>query len=301
MTVGRARRPLRSAAWALGLAFVLATAPALVARQAGDAAALNARIDRIFGSSDYAVPRFGPARWRPDGVSYSTVEPSTTVKDGSDIVRYEAATGARSVLVAAERLVPRAGEAPLPIADYQWSPDGRRLLVFTNTRKVWRTNTRGDYWVLGLDDGRLEQLGRAAPEASLMFAKFSPDGTRVAYVRANDVYVERLADGKVTRLTSDGSETTINGTSDWVYEEELGLRDAFRWSPDGRSIAYWQFDSTGVGVFSLINDTDTLYPVVTRIPYPKAGSTNSAVRIGVVPSGGGRTRWIKTPGDPRQT
>ena len=93
-----------------------------------------------------------------------------------------------------------------------------------------------------------------------MFAKFSPDATRVAYVRANDLYVERLADGAIAQLTSDGSPTTINGTSDWVYEEELGIRDGFRWSPDGRSIAYWQFDTTGVGVFSLINDTDALYP-----------------------------------------
>ena len=84
-------------------------------------------------------------------------------------------------------------------------------------------------------------------------------------------------------LTSDGSETTINGTSDWVYEEELGVRDGFRWSPDGQRIAYWQFDATGVGMFSLIDDTDALYPTITRIPYPKVGTTNSAVRIGVVP------------------
>ena len=93
-----------------------------------------------------------------------------------------------------------------------------------------------------------------------MFAKFSPDATRVGYVRGNNIYIERLDDGRVTQLTSDGSETIINGTSDWVYEEEFGVRDGFRWSPDGRSIAYWQFDSSGVGIFSLINNTDALYP-----------------------------------------
>ena len=120
-----------------------------------------------------------------------------------------------------------------------------------------------------------------------MFAKFSPDATRVGYVRGNNIYVERLDDGKVTQLTTDGSETTINGTSDWVYEEEFGVRDGFRWSPDGKSIAYWQFDTTGVGIFSLINNTDTLYPVITRIPYPKAGTTNSAARVGVVSADGG--------------
>ena len=103
------------------------------------------------------------------------------------------------------------------------------------------------------------------------------------------------------QLTKDGSETTINGTSDWVYEEELGVRDAFRWSPDGTHIAFWQFDSTGVGIFSLINDTDTQYPVVTKIPYPKAGTTNSAVRIGVVAADGGDVKWMKTPEDPRDS
>ena len=144
---------------------------------------------------------------------------------------------------------------------------------------------------------RLRKLGGDAPEASLMFAKFSPDGTRVAYVRANDIYVERIDDGAITRLTTDGSDTTINGTSDWVYEEELGVRDGFRWSPDGTHIAYWQFDTTGVEIFSLINNTDTLYPVITGIPYPKAGTTNSAVRIGVVNVASRETRWMHTSGD----
>ena len=185
----------------------------------------------------------------------------------------------RAVLVDAAKLVVPGQPAPLAIDDYAWSKDGKRLLIFTNTKKVWRQNTRGDYWVLDLA-GRAARASWAAsaPESSLMFAKFSPDGTRVAYVRANDIYVERIADGRITQLTKDGSETTINGTSDWVYEEELGVRDGFRWSPDGQAIAYWQFDTTGVGIFSLINNTDTLYPVVTRIPYPKAGTTNSAVR-----------------------
>src|SRR5262245_17979046 len=134
-----------------------------------------------------------------------------------------------------------------------------------------------------------------------MLAKVAQDGSRAAYVRANNLYVEGIDDGRVTQLTSDGSETTINGTSDWVYEEELGVRDGFRWSPDGASIAFWQFDTTGVGIFTLINDTDSLYPVVTRIPYPKDGTANSAARVGVVPAAGGEVRWLKTPGDPRNS
>jgi dipeptidyl-peptidase-4 len=278
----------------------LFAATASIAAQQDTARVVDEQIGRIFDANEYAVPRFGPARWRPDGVSYAVIERAAGTDGGWDIVRFDAATGAREVLVAGAKITPP-GQKPLSIDDYAWSADGKRLLIFTNTKKVWRLNTRGDYWVIDLSGGTPRKLGGPAPASSLMFAKFSPDGTHVAYVRANNIYVERIVDGKITSLTKDGSETTINGTADWVYEEELGVRDGFRWSPDGKSIAYWQFDSSGVGVFSLINNTETLYPVITRIPYPKVGTTNSAVRIGVVSSEGGKTRWLKTPGEPRQT
>jgi dipeptidyl-peptidase-4 len=276
----------------------------LDAQQADRISALRTQIDRIFKGREYNPPRFGPARWLPDGTAYAIVEPASGGA-GSEIVRYDGITGARSVLVPATRLIPPTantggGKTGLDIDDYAWAPDGKRLLIFTNTRKVWRQNTRGDYWVLDLGSGRLKRLGGDASESSLMFAKFSPDGSRVGYVRANNIYVEHLATGTITPLTRDGSTTTINGTSDWVYEEELDLRDAFRWSPDGKRIAYWQFDSSGVEIFSLINDTAALYPTVTRIPYPKTGTTNSAVRVGTVSADGGPTRWMSVPGDPRQ-
>jgi dipeptidyl-peptidase-4 len=273
--------------------------------------ALEQQIDRIFRAREYDPPRFGPARWLPDGKSYAIVErKGDGAEAGSEIVRYDAATGARTVSVPSSRLVPPGAKAGLDIDDYAWSPDGRKLLIFTNTRRVWRQNTRGDYWVLDVASGALKQIGLAATkprdgevdagaESSLMFAKFSPDGSRVAFVHANNIYVEGLDDGHTVQLTRYGSETTINGTSDWVYEEELNVRDGFRWSPDGRRIAYWQFDSSGVGIFTLIDDTSSLYPTLTRIPYPKVGTPNSAVRIGVVSAGGGETRWMQAPGDPR--
>ncbi len=132
-----------------------------------------------------------------------------------------------------------------------------------------------------------------------MFAKFSPQGDRIAYVRDNNLYVEGVKDGKITPLTRDGSRTVINGTFDWVYEEEFDDRDGFRWSPDGTRIAYWQLDAAGVRDFFLLDDTDSLYSFVKPVQYPKAGTTNSAVRIGVVAAAGGPTRWMQTPGNPR--
>jgi dipeptidyl-peptidase-4 len=132
-----------------------------------------------------------------------------------------------------------------------------------------------------------------------MFAKFSPDGTRVGFVQTNDIYVQDLASGAITPVTTDGSRTTINGTFDWVYEEEFSLQDGFRWSPDGEKIAYWQLDATGIRDFLLINNTDSLYSFTIPIQYPKAGTVNSAARIGVAPASGGETVWMALEGDPR--
>lgn len=302
--MNRTTRPFCFRFFAGGVAATLALSTTVLAqpnaRSKAPAEALYEQIDRIFLEKEYDAPRFGPARWLPGGNAYALVEPAAPPATGREIVRYEATTGVRSVLVPAASLVPAGSTEPLDVSDYAWSDDSERLLVFTNTRKVWRDHTRGDYWVVTPKEGRLHKLGGTAPQASLMFAKFSPDGTRVAYVRENNIYIEFIESGRITQITSDGSETTINGTSDWVYEEELGLRDGFRWSPEGKSVAYWQFDSTEVGLFSLINTTDTLYPQVTRIPYPKVGTKNSAARIGVVSADGGETRWMKTPGDPRE-
>jgi len=255
-------------------------------------------VARIFNSDEFNADGFGPARWLVDGSGYTTLEQAES-QAGRDIVRYDPATGRREVMVAAERLIPSGAKSPLAIADYAWSPDGARLLIFTNTRRVWRRNTRGDYWVLDLASNSLRKLGGDAEEATLMFAKFSPDGRRVAFVRQNNIYVEDIADGRITALTSDGARTLINGTFDWVYEEEWSLRDGFRWSPDGQSIAYWQLDSDGVRDFHLINNTDDLYSRIIPIPYPKVGERNSACGVGVVSAAGGDTRWMNVPGDPR--
>lgn len=256
-------------------------------------------LDRIFSSSEFRSETFGPVRWLDDGNAYTTLEPSASNKQTRDIIRYETSTGARSVLIAAASLIPKGASTPLVIDDYAWSKDGRKLLIFTNSKQVWRQNTRGDYWVFDIAAKRLQQVGRNAGASTLMFAKFSPDGTRVGYVRENNLYVENLANGHITPLTRNGSKRFINGTFDWVYEEELDLRDGWRWSPDGRSIAYWQFDTEGVPDYYLINNTDSLYPKIITIQYPVAGQTNSAGRVGVVSAAGGITRWLQVPGDPR--
>jgi len=251
-------------------------------------------VDSLF---TYRTRSLGPVQWQSDGSGYLALEPSPAKKDFVDIVRYDVSTGTRTVKVSAEKLIPAGATDPLTVEEFTFTPDEQKLLVFTNSARVWRSNTRGDYWVLDLKANTLRKLGGSdAKPSSLMFAKFSPDGQRVGYVRENNIYVENLSgDSKITKLTTDGSRYIVNGTFDWVYEEELFCRDGFRWSPDSKQIAYWQLNSEGVKEMLLINNTAGLYPVVTGFPYPKAGETNSAARVGVVGANGGPTRGSRFP------
>jgi dipeptidyl-peptidase 4 len=256
-------------------------------------------IDRIFNSMEFMGGRFRQVRFIEDGKYYTTVETSKDTPGGKDIVKYETESGNREVMVSTKLLIPEGESKPLQISDYIWSSDKSKLMIFTNTERVWRYNTRGDYYVLDLTTSKLQKLGGSAKPSSLMFTKFSPDDKKVAYVSEHNIYCEDLVTGKITQLTFDGSKTIINGTFDWVYEEELDCRDGFRWSSDGKSIAYWQLDASGVNDFFMINDTDSLYSKVIPVQYPKAGTTNSSCKVGVVNAEGGETVWMNVQGDPR--
>ncbi|MCH7972593.1 MAG: S9 family peptidase [Bacteroidetes bacterium] len=256
-------------------------------------------IDRLFKKPEFRGERFGPARFLDNGKSYTTLEKSEAVKRAKDIIKYDTESGERTILVPAELLIPKGDTTALSISNYEWSTDKNMLLIFTNTKRVWRYKTRGDYWVLNLKTENLMKLGGDAPESSLMFTKFSPDNKNVAYVSKHNVFVQNLSDGKITQLTFDGSNTTINGTFDWVYEEELSNRDGFRWSPDSKYISYWQLDASGIGEFLMINTTDSIYSYTIPVQYPKVGTKNSDCRVGVISAEGGKTVWMKVPGDMR--
>ena len=232
-------------------------------------------------------------RWTNDGKGYYAIESNA-------IVEYSLPGFQRSVVVEAAQLTPAGSAAPLPVQGFTFTDDGKKLLIFTNSKKVWRQNTRGDYWLLDLGTHVLRQLGKSRPPSSLMFAKISPDGTKAAYTSEHNIYVEDLALGTITALTTDGTSRMINGTFDWAYEEEFSCRDGFRWSPDSKSIAYWQLDATKVKNFLMIDNTDSLYPFTVPVEYPVAGEDPSPCRVGVVPLATGKTTWMFVPGDSRQ-
>lgn len=255
------------------------------------------QLEDIYKNGTYSAERYGPVRWMKDNKGYSTLKENSEI-GGKDIVRYDAASGTRAVIVSAKALIPEGTDTPLEIYDYEWSIDNSKLLIFTNTRRVWRRHTRGDYWLLNVASGKLSQLGKEMEATTLMFAKFSPDATRVGYVSKNNIFVEDIKSAEVTALTSDGNESIINGTFDWVYEEELSCRDGFRWSPDGSQIAYWRSNTDVIGTFYMINNIDSIYSTLIPLPYPKVGTKNSSVKVGVVSASGGTTKWFDVPGDP---
>ncbi len=235
----------------------------------------------------------GNIKWSADGTAFYANEKG-------HLVQYSLPSFEKKELVQPAQLTPDTFAKVLPVRDFFISMDGQKILIYTNTKKVWRSDTRGDYWVLDLTTKELRQVGKERPASSLMFAKFSPDGKQVAYVSGHNIYTEDLATGKIKKLTQDGTDRMINGTFDWAYEEEFFCRDGFRWSPDSKSIAYWQINAGGIRNFLMINNTDSLYSFVVPVEYPKVGQDPSGCRIGVITVSTGKTKWMNLPGDSRQ-
>ena len=302
-------------------AAVLTTSLPTSAQQPAVRGDTSLSIDAIFRRGEFVGARLPSVHWLKDGRSYLDLAPNAG--GGTDIVRIDVASGASRVIADAKALVDENG-TPIDIEDISLSDDESKALLFHNSVPVWRTNTRGVFHVLDFTTGKVIAVGRTnAPKTATsdttqqpalgkrsepnflaeplrtglqMFAKFSPDGKQVAFVSDNDLYTTTLATGVTRRLTTDGSADIINGTTDWVYEEELDLRDAFRWSPDSRRIAYWRFDQSAVKSFPLVDEM-SLYPTVFALRYPKAGERNSRVRVGVMTVATAKTTWMETGAD----
>ena len=284
--------------WFVTILQLMALATATYAQDSSQSKESLLTIDSIFHSQDFRGETF-VGQWQSDSQGFERVKRDEKTGNSS-IIRIDLThPEVEHVLVSSQMLTPAGTDKPLNIDSYQWSEDKTKLLIFTNTQRVWRYNTRGDYWVLDLKSKSLTQIGGDAPAASLMFAKFSPDAKQVAYVTKNDLYIQNLTDGSITRLTNTGTATKINGTFDWAYEEEFSIRDGFRFSADGKRIGYWEIDASGIESFPLVDNTSTLYPKIQYIPYPKVGTINPAARIGVIDLASRQTTWMPIPGNAR--
>ena len=230
--------------------------------------------------------------WTKDGNAFYSVE-------DNEILRINLPAISPSVLVGKQDFQQKNGTS-IRVRDFSLSKDESKVLIYTNTKKVWRLDTEGDYWVLDLTSKKWQQVGTSRPASSLRFAKLSPDAKKVAYVSEYNLYVQDLATGKETALTTNGTRRLINGTFDWVYEEEFACRDGFQWSPDGQRISFWQVDAEGTRDFYMINNTDSVYSQIIPVEYPKVGESPSAVKIGVIELANNKTTWLNIPGNARE-
>ncbi|MBJ6118168.1 S9 family peptidase [Pontibacter sp. BT310] len=248
----------------------------------------------LFISSTALAQGYQNRQWLKSGDTYVQAEQG-------QLVKHKLPDDATEIFLNKTALVPAGKTEPLKIRSFDMSADEQKVLLYTNTKKVWRYDTRGDYWVYDLQKKTLQQVGAGRPESSLMFAKFSLDGSKVAYVSEHNIYVDDLQSGDQKQLTKDGSRKLINGTFDWAYEEEFSARDGFRWSPDSKKIAYWQLDARQVKDYIMFDMLDGVYAKVIPVEYPVAGEAPSPYKIGVVGIDNAVTRWMEIPGDPKNT
>ncbi|MGN0930518.1 MAG: DPP IV N-terminal domain-containing protein [Thermoguttaceae bacterium] len=293
----------------IGIFLVSSQSEQLIASSTG-----SITMEQIYSSSEFVVKRPVWIWDREEDCCVKSVKSSTC--DGQDVV-YETPEGETQVIIQANELRPRQDPSnpntipenarPINIESFSFSKDHNTLLIFTNSRRVWRKNTRGDYWVLNRSQNIFRKLGgNNAEESTLQFAKLSPDGSRVAYVCQNNLYLEDVISGEIYPLTQDGNDDIINGTFDWVYEEEFECRDGFRWSPDGKHIAFWRLDSSREPFFYMVdnvglssntnlrrieNDENIFpqevrahsrYPSVLSYKYPRVGCAIASVKIGII-------------------
>ncbi|WP_022834699.1 S9 family peptidase [Salisaeta longa] len=237
-------------------------------------------LEAIHASGAFSPERFQGGRWADSGPVITYIEPSDS-SAATHLMRYNLETDERTRLINGENLYADDVDRLIKIQGYEYSNDGSKVLIYTDSKMVWRRATKGFYYVYNLEEQTLTPIA-PRDEGYQMFAKFNPSATKVAFVRERDLHVVDLATGTETALTTDGGENgIINGTFDWVYEEEFGLRDGFRWSPDGQHIAFYKLDESVVPEYRMTNHT-TRYPTYTTFKYPKAGEQNSDIKVGVI-------------------
>lgn len=255
-------------------------------------------LESIYASSQYRSDYQSQVFWISGGDAYITV--ASNANGESQLIKHKSKDNNSSVFLSADALTPEGTKKALDVEAFRLSKDQTKVLIFTNSSKVWRSNTKGDYWLYDFKQSKLSQIGKQFPASSLMFAKFSSDNHKVAYVQDFNIYIENIDTGVTQQLTTSGSTTHINGTFDWVYEEEFGMRDGFSWSPDDEHIAFWQLDASHTGTFYMINTTDSLYSKPIPIQYPKVGQPPSKTKVGIINTKDGAIHWIPIPGDPIQ-
>jgi dipeptidyl-peptidase-4 len=247
-------------------------------------------VEEAVSASGQIAGRSGPrsVNWIDGGERFAyTITNQTTRRE--EIKRYDPATLKEDLLLDTRELKLPGSNDPLEYRSFQWARDSKTLLFQTNFRPIFRKSGLADFYLYSFSDKSLQVVAKDARTAEL-----SPDGAKAGYERGGDMYVFDLASQSEKRLTTEGSDSIFNGAFDWVYEEEFGMAQAWRWSPDSRHIAYWQTDERQVPIVQLTG-YEGKWPDWMKVAYPKVGDPNPKVRIGVVDVASGKTVWLERP------
>ncbi len=250
---------------ALLLAAFLSTTQMVIAQNQSDFT-----LEDIFKNNLFATKSIGTIRWMNDGQYYSARE---VQPDGEVIlVKKDILSGETVEQIVSSRTL------GFSFDDYEFSADEQKIIFPQETQAIYRRSSESIFYVYDLKDNAIQQVANGE---HVMYATFSPDASKIAYVRENNLYMANLADLQEVQITFDGKPNqVINGNADWVYEEEFAMSKAFKWSPDGQFIAFWRFDERAVKEYNM-QKWGELYPQDYRFKYPKAGEENATVAIKV--------------------
>ncbi|WKN46357.1 S9 family peptidase [Tunicatimonas pelagia] len=235
-------------------------------------------LEAIYGQSLFSQADVKGINWMDNG-QYYTSQVQEESEYYQHIIQYDITTGeAVDTLVNGRNLIPEDEPYALSYQQYSFSPNGNKVLIATELAPIYRRSSQAYYYVYDRTDGSFRPLVDGGKQS---YATFSPDGSKVAFVRNNNLFYVTLSDGSITQVTSDGEKNKlIHGSTDWVYEEEFSVTKAFFWSPTGDKIAYASFNEATVPEYNM-QVWNGLYPEDYRFKYPKAGETNSKVNVSI--------------------
>ena len=227
-------------------------------------------LDDIYASGKLYQKRVYGMRSMANGSYYSVLE-----NDSINVYKYKNGNYVKTIVTASE-LIPEGKKENIKLGNYTFSKDENKILFPTKTEYIYRHSSKSEFYIWNIKNKTLQQLSENGKQR---LASFSPDGSKIGFIRNNNLFIKNLTSNTETQITKDGLyNNIINGTTDWVYEEEFGFTRAFFWSPNGKKIAFYKFDESNVKEFCFSKYGD-LYPEEYKYKYPKAGEDNSIVNI----------------------